>query len=278
MALIPPFFMDCVVAIGVQTTQNGTVQKNWIGTGFLYGNHTSTDPNNPENRNYKVYLVTNKHVLNNQTEIILRFNPQNGQPATDFTAPIKMQNGDNLWTGHPSADVDVAVLAINIQLIQNAGMKFGIFKSDSDILTKQQLADSQVSEGDFIYVLGFPMGMMPSDRQHVIVRSGVIARIRDLFENRSNGYTIDSLVFPGNSGGPIIFKPEIVSIQGTPALNRAALIGIVKSYIPFQDVAISQQTQRPRVVFEENSGLANVETVDKIIDTIQADIARQPSA
>ena len=61
-------------------------------------------------------------------------------------------------------------------------------------------------------------------------------------------------------------------------MNRAALIGIVKSYIPFQDVAISQLTQRPRVVFEENSGLANVETVDKIIDTIQADIARQQSA
>lgn len=54
-------------------------------------------------------------------------------------------------------------------------------------------------------------------------------------------------------------------------MKRAALIGIVKSYIPFQDVAISQQTKRPRVIFEENSGLANVETVDKILETIEAD-------
>lgn len=32
MALIPPFFVDCVVAIGVQTVQNGNPSKAWIGT------------------------------------------------------------------------------------------------------------------------------------------------------------------------------------------------------------------------------------------------------
>ncbi|HOY04680.1 MAG TPA: serine protease [Saprospiraceae bacterium] len=278
MALIPPFFIDCVVAIGLQTTQNGNPTKSWIGTGFLFGNFISSDPNKPDTRNYQVYLVTNKHVLHNQKNIILRFNPQNGQPATDFPAALEEPNGNKLWTVHLNADTDVAVLPINIQFIRDAGMKFDIFKSDSDILLKQQLEDNQVSEGDFIFVLGFPRGMMPTDRQHVIVRNGIIARIRDLYENRSSGYIIDSLVFPGNSGGPVIYKPEIVSIQETPALNRAALIGIVKSYIPYQDVAISQQTQRPRIIFEENSGLANVETVDKIIETIQADVTRKTIA
>lgn len=273
MALIPPFFIDCVVAIGVENESNGEYIKSWIGTGFLFGMLSVKRENEDEQveRKYHVFLVTNKHVLNNQKNIFLRFNPQSGQSATDFPATLIDGKGDPLWTGHPIKEVDVAVLSININMIDSAGMKFGIFTSDNDILLKKQLMENEVSEGDFIYVLGFPMGLMPSDRQHVIVRSGIIARIRDLYEERSSSFTVDSLVFPGNSGGPVVYKPEIVSIQGTKTLKRAALIGIVKSYIPYQDVAISQQTQRPRIIFEENSGLANVETVDKILETIEAD-------
>ena len=269
MALIPPFFIDCVVAIGMDIKQNNTIKKRWIGTGFIFGKHMNTNPDNPEQKTYKTFLVTNKHVLRNQSRVVLRFNPQNGQAATDFPAILKSKEGQVLWTGHPDPDIDVGIVSINMASIDAAGMKYGIFKSDTDIMTRQQMQEQQVSEGDFLYVLGFPMGMMPSDRQHVLVRSGIIARIKDLFENRSKSFVVDSLVFPGNSGGPVVSKPEIVSIQGTSAINRAALIGIVKSYIPFQDVAISQQTKRPRVIFEENSGLANVETVDKIMETIE---------
>lgn len=267
MALIPPFFIDCVVAIGIETTHQGKPTKKWIGTGFLFGKHLSTNAENKQ-KSYRSFLVTNRHVLQNHARIILRFNPQNGQAATDFPAILKNPKGEILWTGHPDAAIDVAIVGINLQAIEKAGMKYGVFKSDSDILLKEQMQELQVSEGDFLYVLGFPMGMMPSDRQHVLVRSGIIARIRDLYENRSSSYVVDSFVFPGNSGGPVVYKPEAISIHGTTAIKRAALIGIVKSYIPFRDVAISQQTKRPRVIFEENSGLANVETVDKIMEAI----------
>ena len=43
---------------------------------------------------------------------------------------------------------------------------------------------------------------------------------------------------------------------------------MVKSYIPYQDTAVSQQTGRTRITFEENSGLAAVEGVQAIIETI----------
>lgn len=277
MALIPPFFIDCVVAIGVENKQNGKIKKSWIGTGFIFGKYKSANPDKPQEKTYVTYLVTNKHVIQSQKKVILRFNPQNGQAATDFPTALEDAKGKKLWTGHPKPKTDVAVVPINIQAIEAAGMKYGLFKSDTDVLLKQQMIEKQVSEGDFLYVLGFPMGMMPSDRQHVIVRSGIIARIRDLFENRSSSFTVDSMVFPGNSGGPVVYKPELVSIQGTAPLKRAALIGIVKSYIPYRDVAISQQTKRPRVIFEENSGLANVETVDKILEAISANQAKQNS-
>jgi hypothetical protein len=47
------------------------------------------------------------------------------------------------------------------------------------------------------------------------------------------------------------------------------LIGIIASYLPYEDVAVSQQTQRPRVIFAENSGLTNVFPVDCITETVR---------
>ena len=113
------------------------------------------------------------------------------------------------------------------------------------------------------------MGIVSPQSNHVISRSGSIARIRDLLANRQSSFLIDANIFPGNSGGPVVTRPEISSIQGTTSINRAALVGVVKSYIPYNDVAISQQTGNPRVMFEENSGLALVETVDSVMDVVE---------
>jgi hypothetical protein len=115
------------------------------------------------------------------------------------------------------------------------------------------------------------MGLVSLDRQHVILRNGAIARIRDLYENTSSDYIVDALVFPGNSGGPVILKPELISIEGTKSNPRAGLIGVIKSYIPYQDIAVSQQTGRPRIIFEDNSGLSLVEPTDYIFETIAED-------
>jgi len=267
MALIPPFFLDTVVAIGTLNDKNETI---WIGTGFLYGQLIT--PVEGE-KLYRVYLVTNKHVLQGLHIIILRFNPHTDQAATDFTEGIIDKDGKNTWTGHPDPNIDVAVLSINPEFLSAKGLKFGFFQSDEHTLTTAQMKESEVTEGDFIYILGFPMRLIAKDRQHVIVRQGVIARIRDYFESRSKDFIVDAYVFPGNSGGPVVMKPEIVNhITGTKPITHSNLIGVIKSYIPYQDIAVSQQTNRPRVIFEENSGLSLVEPVDHIIQTIEEDL------
>lgn len=262
MALIPSFFLDCVVAIGTLNDNNETV---WIGTGFLYGQLESLPQ---EEKKYRTFFVTNKHVLQNLRIAILRFNPQTDQSAKDFTESLIDGNGIPTWTGHPNPNVDVAVLAVNTQILNEQGLKYGFFHSDDHALNKSNMEVLEITEGDFLYVLGFPMGLVAQDRQHVILRQGVIARIRDMYEKRSTDYIVDALVFPGNSGGPVILKPEAISIEGTKSNLKASLISLIKSYIPYQDIAISQQTQRPRVIFEENSGLSLVEPVDHIIETI----------
>lgn len=269
MALIPPQYLDTVVAIGVLNMVENKPQSNWVGTGFLVGDLVKINPDNSNEKSYRIFLVTNKHVIGNLRSLIIRFNPQTDQPATDFPAPLYDNTGKALWYGHPKPNVDVAVVPINITLIEQHGMKFSFFAIDQHFYSSDELSAIDTLEGDFIYIMGFPMGLVAKERQHVIVRSGIISRIRDLFEKRSTDFVVDAMVFPGNSGGPVINKPEIVSMPGTQANKTCKLIGIVKSYIPYQEVAISQQTKRPRMVFEENSGLSIVEPTEHIVETIK---------
>ena len=131
------------------------------------------------------------------------------------------------------------------------------------------------SEGDGIYILGFPMNLVGEGRNYVIAREGSIARIRDALAGTMNEFLVDALVFPGNSGGPVILRPELTSIKGTASQKRSYLIGMVKSYIPYQDVAISRQTKRVRIIFEENSGLASVIPMDFVKELIKKDMERR---
>jgi len=127
-----------------------------------------------------------------------------------------------------------------------------------------------ITEGDFVYTLGFPMQLVGPERNYVIVRGGNIARIQDAIDHRSNEFLIDVFTFPGNSGGPVVTKPEAIALHDTKAVRSAYLIGVIQSYVPYQDVAISAQTQRPRVIFEENSGLTSVIPIDLVKETVEA--------
>jgi hypothetical protein len=88
-------------------------------------------------------------------------------------------------------------------------------------------------------------------------------------------FLIDALVFPGNSGGPVVSGVNLNAIQGTKSQDRAYLIGVVRSYLPFTDVAVSQQTGQARMVSQENSGLAEVVPVDYINEAIVASQAAE---
>jgi S1-C subfamily serine protease len=149
-------------------------------------------------------------------------------------------------------------------------MQVSYFQGDQHALNTAALTGTGASEGDAAYVLGFPMGLVGEQRNAVIVRSGAIARIRDVLAGKGNQFLVDASIFPGNSGGPVVTPPEIVAIQGTKAHGNAGLIGIVRAYVPYRDEAVSRQTGMTRVIFEENSGLAAVHPVDCIEQTIAA--------
>lgn len=270
MALLPPFMLDAVTAIGVGDDDS---KRRWVGTGFLYGQF---DKNVDETtKSYNVFLVTNKHVLINKRRVYLKFNSANDPSSKDYVVELVSRNGKDRWVGHPDAKVDVAVMPVNTNALKEELMKYAFIQSDAHICSVPAMKTSGVTEGARVFVLGFPMGLVDKVRQYAICRSGCVARIRDLLEGTTKDFMVDATVFPGNSGGPVILQPEATAITGTAAIMKADLIGVVKSYIPYHDVAISQQTGSPRVVFEENSGLAAVEPVDHITETIVLALKRQ---
>jgi hypothetical protein len=134
----------------------------------------------------------------------------------------------------------------------------------------------EIVEGDSIFVAGFPMGLVARPRARPLLRSGCIARVQDLYEDGGREFLVDAEIFPGNSGGPVFLAPQQLSVTGAPPVQEGGLIGIVYSYVPYQEIAVSQQTGQPRVIFQENSGLSAVLTVDCIDETIETLETRYP--
>lgn len=264
MALLPPFYLDSVVAVGVG---EDVKTRRWIGTGFLYANLVG--PAEPADKKpYNLWLITNKHVLESLPSIHIKLNSAADPHSKDYRVPLKARNGKLLWVGHPDAAIDVAAIWLNAGFMAQEKLHFSPILSDLHTCPKSKMKTGILNEGDRVFVLGFPMGLVSPERQYVICRSGIIARIRDYLEGHTKDFLVDAPVFPGNSGGPVVLCPSALSIEGTKPPDRADLIGIVKSYVPYSDVAISAQTRRPRITFEENSGLTAVEPMDTIIETV----------
>jgi len=219
-------------------------------------------------KNYNTFLITNKHVLASHDNILLRFNHSSGVATQDHPVAL-VKEGKSVVSHHNDPDIDVAVFFINPNILNQAGSKFAFIPLDEQSLDVSGLKEEGVSEGDSIFVLGFPMSLVGESSNCVIARSGSIARMRGIIAQQRKDFMIDANVFPGNSGGPVINRPEFVAIEGTKAIQRSVLIGVVKSYLPYFDTAISQQTGRAKISFEENSGLALVETVDSIRETVE---------
>ena len=282
-ALIPPAFLQCVVSLGFIGPLNtgAGVVNGWqtIGTGFFWGRLESDDPD-PKKKTYSTYLITAGHVIDDYNRIKLSANGQFISPLkvridpAALGIPLKEMDVSELsstqfqWMKNPNGK-DIAAIPVNLAGLRAANYQSMFYAEDMWVAGKEKLKNLGVSEGDGVFVLGFPMGISGNQKNYVIAKQGVIARISDFLDGNDDIYLIDSLVFPGNSGGPVILRPEIIGIEGTKTNGSAFLIGIVISYLPYTDTAVSQQTGRARISFEENSGLAQILPVDYIHDTVE---------
>lgn len=262
MSLLPPFTLDTVVALGKKNNE----KTSWSGTGFIFGLKLDGEG---ENRTYGLWIITNKHVVENNKQMMVRFNSLEDEGSKDYELNLVDEKGNETWFGNDDPNIDVAAIYINTSILKQDKRKFSFFRSDEHTADRSGLKEMGVTEGDRVFVLGFPMGLVPNLRQYTFCRSGIFSRVRDFIEGKSNDFILDAMVFPGNSGGPVILCPSAIAIKGTKSIPKAHLVGVVKSYIPYQDSAISPQTGRARILFEENSGLTKAESVDSIREIVE---------
>lgn len=271
MALLPPEYLDAVVALGTPTPNGETQYK---ATEFLCGHAVGESDGGTH---FRTFLVTNRHVLQGVSSLKARMNRPIGSASEIYDVLLNGPDGSPLWTMHPDTNCDVAVTPVSFGQLRKDGIEFNYFRvTPSQALSLERANELQVSEGDGVFVLGFPLGEAGEERNYVIVRQGIIARIRDWLGGKSRIILVDASVFPGNSGGPVVLKPELAAIEGTKSNSSALLVGMVSGYLPYEDIAVSSQTGKPRIVFQENSGLAIVVPIDVIQETLTLAANKMP--
>jgi hypothetical protein len=198
-------------------------------------------------------LVTARHNIwdNSRSQIRedlgYRFNAE-GRPSQVVSNTMMQQQGFGPWM--LSATYDVACRFIGWP----PNVRF------NRIPLNMLLPQEQLQAGAQLLVLGFPLGHRSPDHTVPIARRGIVAR-------SDPGLIIaDAFVFPGNSGGPVIYLPiiKVGEPLRSPLINEERLVGLVSSYLPYREVATSRHTGRSRIVFEENTGLANIVPADAI--------------
>ena len=267
MAIIPDFFMDAVVALGIPISGG---KKHWVGTGFLVGRKEKEHPDKST-----VYIITNKHVVKDQNLLYVRFNNSESVGVRDLPMSLKV-NDELLYTAHPLKNTEIVAVQILPHVIVDNKLRLSFMDIDDHAITLQQMKETGVDEGSLVYAIGFPMNLVNDTVKAPICRLGCISRVADAFVSPKTAETflVDAQTFPGNSGGPIISRPEFISIQGTTHNEKANLIGILSAYIPYRDTLVSQQTHQPIMVREENSGLTIVHPVDRIKEAIELEYKR----
>jgi len=185
-------------------------------------------------------LTPNKHIATDGKSILF--------PDTVVTARLKSG-----WFRSETTDV-ACRLIVREDISDFVTIPYSLF-----------LPTRQMESGAPLFIIGFPLGLRSDQYATPIVRRASIARVdQDML-------IVDGVVYPGNSGGPVIYEPALQLGTGftTPILQGDWFVGMVLSEISYVEPAISLQTKRPRVTFEQNSGLSNVLPADKILELVR---------
>ena len=224
-------------------------QINFIGTGFMisYGKC--------------LHLVTAKHVLfeahsENRIDenlMVCTKSKDGDVPNTARSINDHKNKFDIDWVFHQDSKVDIAIIPFGASS-----------KEDFLPLPENIFLDSdRLIETDEVFYCSFQPGMKSATHIQPIVRRGFVSIV-----NEDKSFVIDGHVFPGNSGSPVFLNYSLTYRDGQLIIDEnvlsGALLGLIGSYIPYDDVAVSQQTGKPRVVFQENTGLSNVWSVNFI--------------
>jgi hypothetical protein len=231
--------------------EKGKLSFDVIGTGFMIQYKDLT------------CLVTARHVVVDDSgglskNTFVAFNLITGLVARVLLDDFEKIDSNWKWIFHPRKEVDLAILPFAV------AKEMDLKSIGQDLFEKFQ----DIVEGDEIFFLGFPLGIMSEKKVSPLVRGGIVSLKRE-----DQTFLIDAAVFPGNSGSPVFLKPSIIDFKtkhiGTE--TAAEFLGIISGYLPYIDDAISRQTGRKRISFEENSGLGVVYSANLVWEICESE-------
>lgn len=233
-SFFPKAWLDTLVSIE-KTNEFDKIKS--IGSGFLVGT-----------KYRHILLVTAKHVATSDGKILaglkFRLNLPSQRTILEDDAEQTGFLGSG-WFLSTTSDVALRFLALETN---------AVFKTMPDNIF---LSRTNLDAGAPLLVIGFPLGLRDELHSSPVVRAGVVART-DPTET-----LIDATILPGNSGGPVVYMPAVVTGAAIrqAVINRAMLIGLVKGVYEYS----SDKT--PDAV-KHNSLLSIIVTSDEILALI----------
>lgn len=261
MAMIPTICLKSVVSLGVPLEpQKGSLHNDLtrpVASGFLY-KYPVTHQENSERIDYLYWLVTCKHLIEELAkegfgEFRVQMNARHHQGRVAFRTPLQRDEGPDYFL-HPSQDV--CVMPIPWENIRGTNSNLFFFTANQSSMTRKIANCVGLSEGDEVFILGFPTGWQTGIHDYPVVRGGVVAQIQGWLNEEHDVFLVDGSGYPGNSGGPVVLKPQVASVEGTSIIRQGWLIGMVSG------VKIDPNTG-------EKVDLVKIVPVDTIDETIE---------
>jgi hypothetical protein len=75
----------------------------------------------------------------------------------------------------------VAVNKVDYNRLKAEGMEVAFFVEDVTAFTARQISEAGVTEGDYVYVLGYPMALVGEHRSVVVARNRFQATVAALW-------------------------------------------------------------------------------------------------
>lgn len=258
------FSLEPMVVFGGGSDNTEGIDGYWLRTLVSVEVSTSPDKVHPIGSGFLVKtpfnhfaLVTAKHVILDDKGRIregLAYRVNRPKQGSTLLFDTDLQKKGGPWFLSNSEDVACRFMGFY------EGSEFSVVQYES-LLPKEK-----VRTGAQVLVIGFPLGLRSEQYVEPIVRRGIVARAD------SNGILIDALLFPGNSGGPVIYAPTIKVAEPLIAnsINKDMLIGLVSIGISYVETFVSQQTGKPRITFEDNAGLSNIVSAGAISSLLES--------
>lgn len=176
---------------------NGQFSK---GTGFFYQFCRKDDWFIPA-------IVTNKHVLNDAKNVILRFtkSSDDNKPIIGSNLFVSCQNISSFVMNHPDDDVDLCI--ITIESFREHFMKQGSVPFMSTLDSSMILSEEEIdglSSIENIVMIGYPSGICDEVNNMPIARRGITATSLKINYRDKPEFLVDISAIPGSSGSPIL--------------------------------------------------------------------------